>query len=89
MRNRNARKTWRIWQPCLYVYCLTLKNSVDDKHMNVLALKLLDVSLPQSYLGGIFLSFKVVVVVVLLYLMSLQIAVMKSCSAVECPQNCL
>lgn len=83
MRNRNARKTWRIWQPCLYAYCLTLKNSVDDKHMNVLALKLLDVSLSQSYLGGIFLSFKVVVVVVLLYLMSLQIAVMKSCSAVE------
>lgn len=54
MRNRNARKTWRIWQPCLYAYCLTLNNSVDDKHMNVLALKLLDVSLPQTYLGGIF-----------------------------------
>lgn len=74
---------WRIWQPCLYVCCVTLKNSVDYKHMNMLALKQMDVNLPQSYLGvGFFLRFQVVVIV-LLYLVSLQIAVMKSCSAVE------
>lgn len=61
MRNRNARKIWRIWQPCLYVYCVTLQNRIEDKHMNVLTLKLLDASLLLNYFGGFFyfFSFKV------------------------------
>lgn len=43
------------------VFMSTLQHSVDDKHMNVLALKLLDASLPLRYFGGFFFflgSFK-------------------------------
>jgi len=59
VRNRNARKMWRIWQACLYVYCVTLQNRIEDKHMNVLTLKLLDVSLLLNYFGGYFIFFLV------------------------------
>lgn len=60
MRNRNARKMWRIWQPSLYVYCVTLQNRIEDKHINVLTFKLLDASLVLNYSEGFyFFSFKV------------------------------
>lgn len=39
------------------VFVSTLQHSVDDKHMNVLALKLLDASLPLRYFGGFFFFF--------------------------------
>lgn len=54
MRNRNARKMWRIWQPCLYVYCVTLQNRIEDKHMNVLTFKLLDASLLLNFFEGFY-----------------------------------
>lgn len=41
------------------VFVSTLQHSVDDKHMNVLALKLLDASLPLRYFGGFFFFFEV------------------------------
>lgn len=40
------------------VFVSTLQHSIDDKHMNVLALKLLDASLPLRYFGGFFFSLK-------------------------------
>lgn len=82
---------WRIWQLCLYVYSATLQNRIEDKHMNVLMLKLLDASLLLNYVGGLYLFFLFqgyfFVVVILLYLVSLQIIVMKSYSAPEQLQN--
>lgn len=57
MRNRNARKMWRIWQLRLYVYCVTLQNRIGDKHMNALMLKLLDACLLLNYFGGFLISF--------------------------------
>lgn len=41
------------------VFVSTLQHSVDDKHMNVLALKLLDASLPLRYFGGFFFFLEV------------------------------
>lgn len=81
---------WRIWQLCLYVYCVTLQNRIGDKHMNALTLKLLDAYLLLNYFGGFFIScsFKVnFFVIVLLYLVSLQKIVMKSYSTPEQFQN--
>lgn len=81
---------WKIWQLCLYVYCVTLQNRIGDKHMNALTLKLLDAYLLLNYFGGFFIScsFKVnFFVIVLLYLVSLQKIVMKSYSTPEQFQN--
>lgn len=79
MRSRNARKMWRIWQPCLYVYCVTLQNRIEDKHMNVLTFKLLmQVCYWITLRNFIFFSFKVYFfVIVLLDLVSLQVIVLK------------
>lgn len=85
MRNRNARKMWRIWQPCLYVYCVTLQNRIEDKYMNVLTFKLLDASLLLNYFEGFyFLVSKLIFSVIILhYFVSLQVIVLKSYIAPE------
>lgn len=79
---------WRIWQPCLYVYCVTLQNRILDKHRNVLTFKLLDASLLLNYSEGFFFFFFLVsrllfLVIILLYLVSLQVMVLKSYIALE------